>query len=66
MYLQGRGVPKDPERARQLVYKAVELGFVPAHEAQAKVPAGSLARYEPPRRKHLQRPPWSTAFAPGP
>jgi TPR repeat protein len=65
MYANGRGVGKDRERALQLAQKAVAAGFVPAVEVQAKVDPGVLVPYVAPRRKHLGRPAWSSAVAPG-
>lgn len=61
MHELGRGVAKDAEQAKSMWARAVERGFPPA--VDAKLAAGApLPPFTPPRRKFLQRPPWSTAF----
>lgn len=64
MHALGRGVPADPQRARDLLARAAALGFPPAVEAQRQAGAGAaFPAYVAPRRKHLLRPPWSSAYA---
>ncbi|MFY9344395.1 MAG: hypothetical protein WAT39_18020 [Planctomycetota bacterium] len=66
MYELGRGVVRDPERARSLFARAVELGFPPALEAKQQAgTAPGLPPFQPPRRKVLEFPGWSTAFPVG-
>lgn len=63
MHRLGRGVPADAAAARVQLQRAADLGFVPAQEARQQ-PAGAdgLPPLPLPRRRFLQRPPWSTAF----
>lgn len=63
MHAQGRGVAKDPARAKSMFARAAELGFPPAVQAQQQPAAtGELPPYGAPRRKYLRHPAWSTAF----
>ncbi len=39
MFLAGKGVPKDPARAKALLARSAELGYAPAAEALAKLAA---------------------------
>jgi TPR repeat protein len=59
MHQLGRGVPRDAAKARAMRERAQQLGFEPAVLAkqQAEMPA-----FQPPRRKFMARPAWSTAF----
>ncbi|HEX5054512.1 MAG TPA: hypothetical protein VFZ65_22220 [Planctomycetota bacterium] len=61
----GRAVAPDHERGRQLLQRAGELGFEPAAAAlRASDEKGPLPPFQPPRRKFMVRPPWSSAFPP--
>ncbi len=63
MYELGRGVPRDAARAREWLERAAAAGFAPAVDAaRATNGDGGLPPWSAPRRRLLQRPPWSTAF----
>jgi hypothetical protein len=59
---QGRGVRRDPARARELLARAAALRFAPAIDAKAAANGDALPPFVAPRRRELQQPPWSTAF----
>ncbi|MBL8736862.1 MAG: SEL1-like repeat protein [Planctomycetes bacterium] len=62
MHRTGRGVPQDDAAARRWFARAVELGYVPAKTVFDQDGGTGVPRFVTPQRRHLARPPWSSAF----
>ena len=58
MYALGRGVSRDGQKAKNMLGRAVELGFEPAKDAKVQPELPPFVEL----RKFLMRPAWSTAF----
>jgi hypothetical protein len=59
----GRGVARDAGVADRHLNRAAELGFGPAIDLRQRLqPGAAWPEFEPPRRKQMSRPPWSTAY----
>jgi len=59
MHQVGRSVPRDAAKARAMLDRGAQLGFQPAVLAKQQP---EMPPFQPPRRKFMARPAWSTAF----